>query len=147
MKNKLLLLIPFFLFLFSCKKENNFPRIETITSGSKWGIQIGSSASTVYMQLQQLGIQKGFSDVAVVGQQVFSKPEELKSRLPFYSSVTLTSSASVIQRVIIFFNNDQVSSIEAGGALPGEIDKWPQDGPNEMAIHKDDKLDVLYNKL
>lgn len=147
MKSKLLFFIPILLLLFSCKKENNVSRTETITNGSKWGLQIGSSASAVYAQLQQLGIEKGFSDVAVVGQQTFSKPEELQRRLPFYRSITLTSPASIIQRVIIVFDKDQVSSIEAGGALPDVIDKWPQDVPSETAIHKNDQWGVLYNKL
>lgn len=67
--------------------------------------------------------------------------------MPFYRAVTLTSPASSIYRVVIIFDGDQVNSIEAGGALPAEIDKWPQEVPNEMAIHKNDKLSVLYNKL
>ncbi|MET3981809.1 hypothetical protein ABIB62_004425 [Mucilaginibacter sp. UYP25] len=145
MKNIILILLS--IVLLSCKKDDNFPRTEIISSGSKWNIQIGSSASDVYKQIQQLGTEKHFSYLAIVGQGPFSKPEDLQSRLPFYDAITLSTSTGVIQRAVIAFKADQVSSIEVGGALPVETDKWPQDAPGNTAIQKGDALTVLYSKL
>lgn len=133
--------------LQSCSKEDNFPRTETITNGSKWGLQIGSSALEVYTQLQQLGVEKGFTSVSIVGQHYFSKPEKLQERLPFYRGITLQSPDVVIHRVFITFSGDEVSSIEQGGGMLTEINKWPQNLSNEMAVHKGDKIDKLYDKL
>lgn len=77
MRSKLLVFIPILFLLFSCKKENNLPRTKTITSGNKWGLQIGSSPLDVYTRLRQLGKEKGFDNITVNGQHYFSKPEEL----------------------------------------------------------------------
>lgn len=145
MKNKILIILSFI--LFSCKKDDNLPRTEIITSGSKWNIQIGASASEAYKQIQQLGLEKKFAYVAIVGQQPFNKPEDLQSRLPFYDAITLSTSSGAIERAVIAFRSEQVTSIETGGALTVETDKWPQDATDNIAIRKNDAINVLYAKL
>lgn len=145
MKNTILIILSFL--LCSCKKDDNLPRIEIITSGSKWNIQIGASASDVYKQIQQLGIEKNFAYVAIIGQQPFNKPQDLQSRLPFYNAITLSTTSGAIQRAVIAFREEKVSSIETGGALPVETDKWPQDAPDNIAVRKNDAINVLYTKL
>lgn len=133
--------------LQSCTKEDNFPDTKTITRGEKWGLRIGSSALDVYTRLQQLGSEKGFGAVSIVGQHYFSAPEELQDRLSFYQAITLQSPEAVINRVVISFSKDVINSIEAGGGMLNEIDQWPQGVSNETVIHKGDKIATLYDKL
>lgn len=146
MKKIFLLSLPV-LFLFSCKKGDKLPHVETIISGSKWTLQIGSSPADVYGQLQKLGEEKKFNDVAVVYRQPFSKPEEIKDLLEFYQAITLQKSTGQIERVLIQFKQDKVSSMEAGGGMLNEVSKWPQDAPGEITIHNNDSIDALYTKL
>lgn len=146
MKRIFVLIIPMLL-LFSCKKENNSPRVETISKGSKWGLQIGSSYSDVYTQLQQLGKEKNVHDVDIVRQPFFSNPDEIKNRIAFYNIISLETNTGKLERVIIQFEGDKISSIDAGAALPKESPKWPLDVPDEIAIYKNDPVNILYNKL
>lgn len=135
------------LLLFSCKKEGNSPRVETISKGSKWGLQIGSSYSDVYTQLQQLGKEKNVHDVEMVKQQSFSNPDEIKNRLAYYKIISLETNTGKLERVIIQFDEDKISAIDAGSALPKESAKWPLDVPDDIAIYKNDPISVLYSKL
>lgn len=107
----------FALFLFSCNRDDVFPKIENITSGTKWTLQIGSSPTEVYSQLQQLGIEKNFHDVAIVHRQPFSKPEDIKSDLGLYRAITVETSSGITQRGVIHFDYGKVSAIEKGGGL------------------------------
>ncbi|MBN9381848.1 MAG: hypothetical protein J0H74_13845 [Chitinophagaceae bacterium] len=143
------LLLPAFsaILLFSCIKGNNFPRVETITLGSKWGLTIGSSPEDVYRQLQTLGSEKNFSHVAVVGRQPFSKPPDVENLVGLYDAITLQSNSGVVDRVIIEFLRDSINYISAGGGLPGEVVQWPQGAPDETAFHKGDAVDRIYPKL
>ncbi|HEY5511024.1 MAG TPA: hypothetical protein VIK10_08345 [Prolixibacteraceae bacterium] len=146
MKRIIILIFPV-LFLFSCELEDSFPQIESITSGEKWTLQIGSSPIEVYSQLQQLGIEKKFDAVAIVYRKPFSKPEEIRSFLGLYRTITLQSKSGVIERVLIQFNQDKVSSIETGGAMLDDTSSWPQNTSDEIAIHVNDPIDKMYEKL
>ncbi|HMG10555.1 MAG TPA: hypothetical protein VK609_18715 [Mucilaginibacter sp.] len=145
MKRMFVLAIPVLL-LFSCKKENTFPQVETITRGSKWNLRIGSSSADVYTQLQQLGKEKDFYDVAV-NQQPVSSLQEIQHRFEFYHAITLETKTGALDRVIIQLGQDKINSIEAGGALPDEIPKWPQNASDNMAIKKGDPITGIYDKL
>lgn len=146
MKKIYLLLLPV-LFAIACKKDDVLPLSETVTKGSKWNLRIGSLPADVYSQLQQLGLEKNFADVAVVYRQPSSKPEEVQGRLSFYRAVTLQKNSVYTERVLIQFRQDRVSSIQAGGAMLDSVSKWPQDTPDETTIHKDDPVDNMYAKL
>ncbi len=98
-------------------------------------------------QLQKLGQEKVFSDVAVVYRKSFSNPEDIKALLPFYNAITLQRNAEPIYRVLIFFNQDSVSSIQAGGGMLDDIAQWPQDTPGEATIHQSDPMETIYPKL
>lgn len=146
MKKLLIFISPFILFL-SCKKGDNLPRTETIIAGSKWGLTIGSSPVDVYRQLQTLGKEKGFSQVAVVYRQPYSKPQDIEHLLAFYDALTLDRNSGVVDRALIQFPGDTITWISAGGGLPEEVAKWPREAPDETAIHKNDLVDALYRKL
>lgn len=144
---RIFLLISPVLFLFSCKKENTLPIVETIAKGSKWNLQIGSAPAEVYSQLQKLGVEKNFTDVAIGYRQPYLKPEALQGRLNLYRAVTLQKNSVYVERVVIEFRQDKVSSIETGGTMLDSIPEWPQDTPEETKIHNNDPVDVIYSKL
>lgn len=146
MKRIILLIFPI-LFFFSCEREDSFPKIENITSGGKWTLQIGSSPIEVYSQLLDLGTEKKFDAVAIVYRKPFSKPEEVQNFLGLYRTITLESKSGVIDRVLIQFNQDKVSSIETGGAMLDATSSWPQNASDEIAIHVNDPIDKIYKKL
>jgi hypothetical protein len=135
------------LLLFSCIKDDDLPLVETITKGSKWTLQIGSSPTDVYSQLQELGAQKEFDIVAVVYRQPVSKPEEIRDRLAFYRAITLQSNTGRIERVLFQFSENKVSSIEAGGGMITQVFQWPLDAPEGVSIYTNDTIDEFYAKL
>lgn len=144
---KLSLLIPLMLFLASCVKDNSFPRIENITKGSKWNLEIGNSPEKVYSHLQLLGKEKNFNRVAVVYRKSYSTPEEIKNAIGFYDAITLQSSSGVIERTVITFVKDTVSSIEMGGGMIDPVAAWPQELPGNEAIQINDQVNEVYLKL
>jgi hypothetical protein len=144
---RIILLIFSVLSLFSCEQEDNFPQIENITSVGKWTLQIGSSPIEVYSQLINLGTEKKFDAVAIVYREPFSKPEEIQNYLGLYRAITLQSKSGVIDRVLIQFDQDKVSSIEIGGAMLDATSSWPQNASDEIAIHVNDPIDKIYEKL
>ncbi len=135
------------LFIFSCERNESFLKTETITNGEKWTLKIGSSPEEVYSQLQQLSTEKQFDAVAIVYRKPFSKPEEIVNNIEFYNAVTLQNKSGPIDRAIIQYSGDKVTSIEAGGALPEPVSSWPEDKSDEIAIHINDPVEIMYEKL
>lgn len=146
MKNFLLSIL-FLSFFVSCVNDESFPKTETITSGSKWTLKIGSNPKEVYGQLQELGLQKEFNDVAIVYRQPFSNPNEIKSDLSLYRAITLQSPSNVINRVLIQFDQNKVKEMEIGGGLLSPITKWPENMPEESSIQVNDPIDKIQQKL
>lgn len=146
MKNIALLIITV-LTVFSCEKDDTFPQVETITSGEKWTLKIGSSPVEVYGQLQELGSEKNFDDVALVYRQPFSMPNQIQSDLHLYKAVTLETTSGVTERILIQFDGDKVSTIEKGGSHLEAISKWPENEQDGTAIQVDDTIDGIKQKL
>ena len=147
MKKLILLFVTALFLFFSCAQDDIFPRVENTTSGEKWTLQIGSSPLEVYSQLQELGNEKNFGVVAIVYRKPFSKPEEIQKYFGLYQAITLQTKSGVIERALIQFNQDKVSSIEVGGAMLDTTSIWPQNTSNEIAIHVNDSIDKIYEKL
>lgn len=135
------------LILFSCIHEDDSSFTQTISEGEKWGIEIGSSPADVFAQLEEIGGEKGFNDVAVVYRQPFSSPQEVEHHLNYYQAITMTNDNGRIERALIEFLEDKVTSISAGGALPEKVFQWPEDVSEEIAVRENDTVDVLYGKL
>lgn len=146
MKKIALLFLPILLFI-SCTNDESFPKIENITKGTKWTLRIGSDPAEVYSQLQELGLQKEFNDVAISDRQAFSNPNEIKSNLSLYRAITLQSSSKVIDRVLIQFDQNKVKEIEKGGGLLSPITKWPENMSDEATIHLNDPVSGIQQKL
>ena len=147
MKKQILLLVTALFLFFSCEQDDIFPRVENTTKGEKWTLQIGSSPIEVYSQLQKLGIEKKIDAVAIVSRKSFSKPEEIQDNFGLYGAITLQNKSGRVERVLIQFNQDKVSSIETGGAMLDSTSTWPQDTSDEIAIHINDQTDIMYEKL
>ncbi|MEO5909393.1 MAG: hypothetical protein ABIP95_00825 [Pelobium sp.] len=136
----------FVLIISSCKKDSsNYS--ETIKKGNKWGLSIGSTPEMVYAQLQKLNQEKDIHSVSVVYRQSYTKPEELKNKLPFYNALTLEKASGQTDRIVIEFKEDKVSSIYTGGGLLNEVKEWPQNLPDDVTIHQNDLVATMYNKL
>jgi hypothetical protein len=134
------------LLLFACKKENGSARVETIISGSKWDIKIGSTYADVYAQLQKSGQQNDFNEVDIINQkQTFSKPEDIQQKFKFYSLILLQKNTTDLGGISIAYNGDKITSITVPG--PASVTKWPQDAPDETALHVNDAVDNIYTKL
>jgi len=134
--------------LSSCTKDNASPKVEEIKKGSKWGIEIGKSAATIYGQLQKLSTEKKFNEVEPVGIQTFNSLEEVGERIFLYSGITLENKNNVYtDRIIIQFNADSIAGIMVGGSIPDIVSRWPENIPEEKAIASGEKLADTYSRL
>ncbi|HEX3008176.1 MAG TPA: hypothetical protein VHO90_11245 [Bacteroidales bacterium] len=147
MTKSLLLLIPALLLICSCENDDSYPRIDETTHGEKWTLRIGSSHADVYTQLQQLSTEKNFSAVAIVYRKPLSKPEGIQNFLPYYNAITVQSNSGVIDRALIEFDHDKVTSIETGSAMLNSATAWPQNTSDDAAIHVNDPVGEIYNKI
>lgn len=145
---KIIVLAVVLIFSASCDTDDNiYPQVENITSGKKWNLQIGSSKTEVYNQLQELGMEKNFDQVGVVYRQPFSSPEDIQSDLNLYRAISLKTTSGAVERVLIQFDDDQVISIEKGGAHLETISQWPEDTTDESSIFINDPISELPQKL
>lgn len=147
MKNYLIL-IAIILFAISCDvSDDDYPKIENITRGTKWNLEIGSTHEQVYTQLQELSTIKSFDAINIVNRQPFVKPRDIQSDLSLYRSISLETNSGVTKRILIQFNGEKVISIEKGSAHLDTITKWPEDTPNESAILINDQISEINQKL
>ena len=133
--------------LSGCFPDDDLPRVENITNGSKWTLQIGSSPVAVYSQLQELSIDKNFNDVAIVYRQPYSSPGEIQSDISLYNAITLETNSGRTERIVFQFDQDNISSIEKGGAMLESISTWPENVSDEISINVNGPLNNLREKL
>lgn len=145
---KIIVLTVVLIFSASCDTDDNmYPQVESITSGKKWNLQIGSSKTEIYTQLQELGTEKNFDNIGIVYRQPFSSPDDIQSDLSLYRSISLETTSGVIERTLIQFDDDQVISIEKGGAHLETISQWPEGTTDESSIFINDPISELPQKL
>tara|TARA_R110002049_G_scaffold252429_3_gene427683 strand:- start:930 stop:1598 length:669 start_codon:yes stop_codon:yes gene_type:complete len=144
---KLLLLIPMSFLLGSCEIDDDSLSVENITNGKKWTLEIGSSPSKVYGQLQELSVEKKFYSVNMTYRKPYSKPEDIQSDISLYNAISLQTTSGVLERALITFDQYKVSSIEKGGGLLETIQNWPEDQPNDISINVNDPVNIIMDKL
>jgi hypothetical protein len=144
---KIIVLVLSALFFVSCVNDDSFPKTENITKGTKWNLRIGSSPMEVYKQLQDLGIEKNFDAVNINYRLPYSKPEDIKSDLSLYRSITIDAPSGRIERVLIQFDQNKVEAIEKGGGLLDPITKWPENMSDQNTINLNDPIDGIQQKL
>lgn len=128
------------MFFVSCINDDSFPKTENITKGTKWNLRIGNSPMEVYKQLQELGIEKIFDAVNINYRLPYSKPEDIKSDLSLYRSITIDAPSERIERVLIQFDQNKVEAIEKGGGLLDAMAKWPDNMSDQNTIHLNDPI-------
>lgn len=147
MKNYITLIAIMF-FAISCEiNDDDYPKIESITRGTKWNLEIGSTHEEVYTQLQELSVTKNFDAINIVNRQPFLKPKDIQNDLSLYRSISLKTNSGVAKRILIQFDGQKIISIEKGGAHLDTISKWPEDTPNESAILINDQISEINQKL
>lgn len=120
------------------------PEVEDITSGHKWNLQIGASCDSVYQDLVELGEEKDFGAVALVGQKTFDDVHKIRPYFPYYNWVNFISTVGYADRVLIGLDSGRVSAIYAGGAMLDSVGYWPRNLDDEVAIiHHGDTFDEL----
>jgi hypothetical protein len=143
-------LLPIMLVLFcisACKKDKQGNYSETIATGEKWGIRIGSSHAEVFAQLQKAGPTLDFQNVAIFGHKPYSSPELLAQLLPYYYALTVYNNTGTLDRVVLLFSGDKVQQIATGGGLTSGVTRWPEGAPDDTAIKVDDPVSGLAAKL
>ncbi|GGH63210.1 hypothetical protein HNQ91_002577 [Filimonas zeae] len=147
MKQLSLLLLPLLLFTTSCLKSGNKIKTEDITTGEKWGIQIGSSPAEVYGQLQELDEEKNVSGVEVINMPLFDNPASVGPSITLYQIISLEEQdAAYPNRVLIAFNDNKVK-VAAGTAMPDSVSRWPQNAADDKAIIYGEAISTFYDKL
>jgi hypothetical protein len=147
MKIKFLLIISALFLLTSCLMGDAFPQIENITNGKKWTLEIDSTPSEVYEQLQELSLEKQFNSVSIIYRQLYNSPEDIQADISLYNSISLKKTSGVLERILITFDEDKVSHIEKGGGLLNNIHKWPENQPNNISINIGDSVHLIKEKL
>ena len=127
--------------------DDVFPQIENITNGKKWTLEIDSTPSEVYKQLQELSVEKQFNSVSTIYRQPYNNPEEIQADISLYNSISLKTTSGILERILITFEEDKVISIEKGGGLLNYIQKWPENQSNNISINIGDSVDIIKEKL
>ena len=122
--------------LGGCLKMNQ-PVIEDITSGSKWNLRIGDPTDSIYQSLKELGEDRKFYSVAVVGRQPFDAVDEIREFFPYYNWFSFQSSVGQVDRLLVGLDSGKVSALYAGGAMLDSLGQWPE--------HLDDEEAVIYH--
>lgn len=131
----------------ACKKEKQGDYSETITTGEKWGIKIGSTQAEVYAQLQKAGPTLDFRSLGIYGRRPYTSPEKPAEIIQFYYALTIYSSTGTLDRAVFLFNGDKVKEITVGGGLTSGVTKWPDGAADDTAIKVDDPVSAIGAKL
>lgn len=137
-------------FLFSCTKHPTTNPMVDITEGSKYGIQIGSSPTEVYSQLQALGQEKNFSYISVLNRGPFNSPDSIENILPYYNGIGLALNNNVtVDQVYFALGQNKVDSIltSNGQTSFSKINQWPLKVDYTNPFLPGDDLATFYTKL
>ena len=125
-----------------CIKED-FPKIEDITKGGKWDLNIGDSQESIYQKLQDLGKEMGFDRIAIVGRSAYDNAADIFESLPFYSWLIMKSTMGREDRVLIGMEDGQVTTLQGGGSMLDSLNHWPDPFTGEAVIRQGDTYEEL----
>lgn len=135
------------LFLMSSCLKQDFPEIEDITKGSKWNLSIGDNYEEIYGKLQDLGVEKEFYSVAIVGRTTFEDTESIRDFLPYYHWLSFRNTEGRLNRVLIGLDSNRVQSLYAGNAMLDSLNQWPQNLQGDSTILLGASFDQMLNAL
>ncbi|WP_268225697.1 hypothetical protein [Sinomicrobium oceani] len=146
---KIILLCISFIGLVSCFDQKEIFGITDIIKGRQWNLKIGSSPGEVYNQLQELGKEKGFDDITLVGKS----GEHLASignNLVLYNAITILRPRYDTDSVYIEFKDEKVADIKRWRDSLFVLEEWFEDETGEVPIpfvpgHLILKVDILKN--
>lgn len=139
--------LPVLLMIVSgCLKED-FPVIQDITKGSKWNLRIGDSYDNIYQSLQELGIEKEFYSVVIVGRTAMESPAEIQDFLPYYNALTIQNTVGRVDRLLVGLDSSRVTELYAGGAMLDSVDHWPEQYTDGAVIRQGDSFEELQMAL
>ncbi len=139
-------LIPLWL-VIGCIKADQ-PVIEDITTGGKWNLSIGDSYENIYQNLQELGKEKEFQSVAVVGRGGYEEPHDIREILPYYNWLSIQTTTGRVEGVLLSLENDRVKEILVGNSwYVDSLDLWPEDFAEDEAIRRGDTFEDLFDAL
>lgn len=130
----------------SCLKQD-FPEIEDITKGGKWNLNIGDSYEEIYGKLQDLGVEKEFYSVAIVGRTTFEDTESVRAFLPYYNWLSYLNTEGKQERVLMGLDSNRVQSLYAGMAMLDSLNQWPQDLHEDSTIMLGASFDQMLSAL
>ena len=108
---------------------------DSISAGSKYGITIGDDVEKVYADFQ-LYAQENKHEYLGIVRPAYTKLEEVKELLPYYSSLYLKS-------VQFSFKDDKVASIFLTNG--DKVNEWPVGYSTTVKVN--DPVNVIYDKL
>lgn len=145
---KIIFALASMVFLFSCTKNHNSIKVEDVTEGSKWNLEIGSTQEEVYQQIVELGMEKDFDFMNVVNRPYYDSPEDIEGIFPYYNVIGLILSPQQIQdRVYFVLGDNKVDSIYNGLNQLSKVNQWPMSEKYDDPILPGDTFDELYQKL
>lgn len=117
---------------------------DSLTSGEKWGLKIGDTASNLYAAIPAIRPENPVQYVNVVG-NVFTGLNGLESKIPLYSAVFLDEARGTGSGIQISFFNNKVSAIYTNAGK--SLNRWPAIAPARAAITRGDAITAVYKKL
>lgn len=146
---KIIFALAAMVFLFSCTDKNrNSTKVEDITEGGKWTLEIGSTQEEVYQQLVELGEEKDFQYINVVGRPYYDKPEDIEGILPYYDLLGLILTPQQVQdRAYFFIGDNKIDSIYNGLNTLSKVNQWPVKETYENPFLPGDTFEEFYQKL
>ncbi|MCF8716371.1 hypothetical protein JM658_16190 [Joostella atrarenae] len=119
--------------MVSCFDQEETFGITNIIKGRQWNLKIGSSPEEAYHQLQELGKEKGFDDITLVGRS----GEHLASigdNLALYNAVIVLRPRYDTDSVYIGFKDEEVTEIKRWRDPLFVLEEWYEDETGEVPI-------------
>ena len=117
---------------------------DTLTSGQWWGLNIQDTVDDVYRTIQNIQASKQINYLGIVS-NVFTKIEDLESKIPLYSTIFLDAKSGTESGIQIYFANNKVDAIWTNSGT--ELSRWPLNTERESTIAKNDPIENIYSSL
>lgn len=118
--------------------------IDTLRSGQKWGLVIGDSCTDVYAALQELEVTEDLDYLGITS-NVFTRLEDIETRIPLYTSVFLDETQATTTGIQIYYSDNKVKSIWMNNGM--QLTRWPLDTDSSAAVSVNLHVDSIYNRL
>lgn len=152
----LFLLFPF-LFFVGCEKEQLEDPIiieppfdlllletDSISSGEKLGITIGSKAFEVYQMIRDIREEHRIGGLQLVG-NIFSAVADLADRLPLYKQLLFDEQTGTGSGIQLYFEQGKVASIWTNNG--DKLSQWPQNPFAKAYIAVNDPVGSVHKRL